>query len=56
MALTESWLSAKPIPPARGSGLIGLAERVDALGGKVKVASPVGERTPLLVTLPIEDG
>jgi signal transduction histidine kinase len=28
--------------PARGSGLIGLADRVDALGGMIEVASPVG--------------
>jgi signal transduction histidine kinase/PAS domain-containing protein len=41
--------------PTRGSGLIGLADRVDALGGTIEVASPVGEGTTLLVTLPIED-
>jgi signal transduction histidine kinase len=42
--------------PTRGSGLIGLADRVDALGGTVEVASPVGEGTTLLITLPIEEG
>jgi signal transduction histidine kinase len=42
--------------PTRGSGLIGLADRVDALGGTIDVASPMGEGTTLLVTLPIEDG
>jgi signal transduction histidine kinase len=42
--------------PTRGSGLIGLTDRVDALGGTIDVASPVGEGTTLLVTLPIEDG
>jgi signal transduction histidine kinase len=42
--------------PTRGSGLIGLTDRVDALGGTIEVASPVGEGTTLLVTLPIEDG
>ncbi len=36
----------------RGSGLIGLADRVDALGGTVEVASPVGEGTRLRVVLP----
>jgi PAS domain S-box-containing protein len=41
--------------PSRGSGLIGLSDRVDALGGTIEVASPVGEGTTLLVTLPIED-
>jgi signal transduction histidine kinase/PAS domain-containing protein len=40
--------------PSRGSGLIGLADRVDALGGTIEVASPSGEGTTLLVTLPAE--
>jgi signal transduction histidine kinase len=38
----------------RGSGLIGLADRVDALGGTIDVASPVGQGTTLRVTLPLE--
>ncbi len=42
--------------PTRGSGLIGLSDRVDALGGTIKVASPIGQGTTLLVTLPIEEG
>jgi signal transduction histidine kinase len=42
--------------PTRGSGLIGLTDRVDALGGTIDVASPVGEGTTLVVTLPIERG
>ncbi len=42
--------------PTRGSGLIGLADRVDALGGTIEVASPVGQGTTLLITLPIEKG
>jgi len=42
--------------PTRGSGLIGLTDRVDALGGTIEVTSPVGEGTTLLVTLPIEEG
>jgi PAS domain S-box-containing protein len=41
--------------PARGSGLTGLTDRVDALGGTINVASPLGQGTTLLVTLPIED-
>ena len=40
----------------RGSGLIGLADRVDALQGTIEVASPIGEGTTLRVTLPIEVG
>src|SRR6266567_6205193 len=42
--------------PARGSGLIGLTDRVDALGGTIEVASPVGQGTTLLIRLPIEAG
>jgi PAS domain S-box-containing protein len=37
-----------------GSGLIGLADRVDALEGTIDVASPIGEGTTLHVTLPVE--
>ena len=40
--------------PGQGSGLIGLGDRVEALGGKIKIASPQGNGTSLLVTLPIE--
>jgi signal transduction histidine kinase len=40
--------------PARGSGLIGLTDRVEALGGTIEVVSPPGEGTSLLVTLPVE--
>jgi signal transduction histidine kinase len=39
--------------PARGSGLIGLNDRVAALGGTMQLDSPVGKGTSLLVTLPI---
>jgi len=42
--------------PTRGSGLIGLTDRVEALGGTIEVISPAGEGTTLLVTLSIEDG
>jgi signal transduction histidine kinase len=40
--------------PARGSGLIGLTDRVEALGGGIEVASPAGRGTSLLVRIPIE--
>ena len=42
--------------PARGSGLVGLTDRVDALAGTIEVASPIGAGTTLLITLPIEAG
>ena len=37
----------------RGSGLIGLADRVEALGGSFQVASPLGSGTALRVALPV---
>jgi signal transduction histidine kinase len=39
--------------PARGSGLIGLKDRVEAQGGTISVASPPGEGTRLRVSLPV---
>jgi PAS domain S-box-containing protein len=41
--------------PARGSGLIGLTDRVDALGGTINMSSPVGHGTMLRVTLPLQE-
>jgi signal transduction histidine kinase len=40
--------------PVGGSGLIGLTDRVEALGGRIEVASPAGRGTSLLVRIPIE--
>ena len=39
--------------PSRGSGLIGLADRVAALGGSMTVTSPVGDGTRLRASLPV---
>jgi signal transduction histidine kinase len=39
--------------PAKGSGLIGLDDRIQALGGTLVVESPVGEGTTLSVSLPV---
>jgi signal transduction histidine kinase len=38
----------------RGSGLIGLTDRVEALGGTILLSSPTGKGTALLVNLPIK--
>jgi signal transduction histidine kinase/predicted RNA-binding Zn ribbon-like protein len=38
-----------------GSGLIGLTDRVESLGGKIHIASPAGNGTSLRVELPIKD-
>jgi signal transduction histidine kinase len=40
--------------PSAGSGLRGLADRVEALGGRLRVESPPGSGTRLLAELPIE--
>jgi len=42
--------------PARGSGLIGLRDRAEALGGSIEVSSPPGEGTLILVELPLRFG
>jgi signal transduction histidine kinase/uncharacterized protein YoaH (UPF0181 family) len=39
--------------PAGGSGLIGLGDRAQALGGSIEVSSPPGEGTLILVRLPL---
>ena len=36
-----------------GTGLIGLADRVQALGGTITVTSPLGVGTTVLVDLPL---
>jgi signal transduction histidine kinase len=40
--------------PARGSGLVGLSDRVQSLGGTLTVHRPTGQGTRLLVDLPVE--
>jgi signal transduction histidine kinase len=41
--------------PSGGSGLVGLRDRVEALGGRIDVASPPGSGTSLRVEIPIDD-
>jgi signal transduction histidine kinase len=41
--------------PARGSGLRGLADRVEALGGRLDVISPPGRGTRVRATFPVQD-
>jgi signal transduction histidine kinase len=38
--------------PEAGSGLAGLRDRVEALGGRMEITSPVGRGTDLLATVP----
>jgi signal transduction histidine kinase len=41
--------------PARGSGLLGLRDRVAALGGTLEVSSPAGKGTRLVAEIPFHD-
>ncbi|MER6205247.1 hypothetical protein [Streptomyces sp. NPDC001642] len=36
-----------------GSGLIGLVDRLEAIGGRLRVTGPPGEGTTLVVRLPL---
>jgi signal transduction histidine kinase len=40
--------------PGQGSGLLGLSDRIEALGGTLQVTSPAGNGTTLLVEIPLE--
>jgi PAS domain S-box-containing protein len=40
--------------PARGSGLVGLSDRVEALGGTISIVSPKGGGTSIHVELPLD--
>jgi signal transduction histidine kinase len=40
--------------PGRGSGLIGLRDRVEAIGGSIELTSPRGDGTLIQVSLPIQ--
>jgi len=51
------WISDDGIGGAdehKGSGLIGLVDRVEALGGQLRISSLVGNGTSLLAVIPIE--
>jgi len=39
---------------ARGTGLVGLKDRVEALGGSIRVSSRPGEGTQITAELPLE--
>jgi signal transduction histidine kinase len=40
--------------PGQGSGLVGLSDRIEALGGTLQVTSPTGDGTTLLIEIPLE--
>jgi len=39
--------------PSQGSGLIGLSDRVETVGGNIEISSPVGTGTTIRATLPV---
>jgi signal transduction histidine kinase len=39
--------------PGRGSGLVGLSDRIEALGGTLQITSPAGTGTTLLIEVPL---
>jgi signal transduction histidine kinase len=39
--------------PAKGSGLVGLSDRIEAVGGTLQVTSPTGGGTRLLIEIPL---
>ena len=42
--------------PERGTGLLGLGDRIAALGGTLRIISPFGEGTRLVATIPLARG
>jgi signal transduction histidine kinase len=40
--------------PGRGSGLVGLSDRIAALAGTLEVTSPPGGGTSLLIEIPLD--
>jgi signal transduction histidine kinase/uncharacterized protein YoaH (UPF0181 family) len=42
--------------PVRGSGLLGLKDRAEAMGGTISLKSPHGEGTTLVAQLPLDGG
>ena len=42
--------------PTAGSGLVGLRDRVEALGGELRISSPPGKGTALHAAIPIPQG
>jgi hypothetical protein len=40
--------------PSQGTGLAGLADRIEALGGRLEIASPPRSGTSLSIEIPVE--
>jgi signal transduction histidine kinase len=57
---SEGWLQARirddgigGADPGGGSGLVGLRDRVEALGGRLRLSSPSGQGTTISIALPL---
>jgi signal transduction histidine kinase len=46
---------ASPVDDGRGFGLLGMRERVEMLGGKLRIESAPGQGTDVAVSLPLEE-
>jgi signal transduction histidine kinase len=42
------------VDPSQGTGLVGLADRVEALGGRLEIVSPAARGTSLSIEIPVE--
>jgi signal transduction histidine kinase len=42
------------VDPSHGSGLVGISDRVEALGGALDVTSPAGGGTTLQIQIPLK--
>jgi signal transduction histidine kinase len=51
LAIRDDWVGG--VDPRQGSGLIGLSDRVHALGGTLAITSPAGSGTTLLIEVPV---
>ncbi len=52
LAIRDDGIGGADLGKANGSGLVGLRDRVEALDGRIKVSSPRGEGTSLLISIP----
>jgi signal transduction histidine kinase len=43
------------VDPSRGSGITGLRDRAEALGGSLSIDSRIAGGTTLMATFPVED-
>ncbi|MEM8722214.1 MAG: ATP-binding protein [Cyanobacteria bacterium P01_G01_bin.39] len=52
MGLTDNGIGFEPLIPSSGFGLRGMRERVQLLGGQMKIHSTLGKGTLIKITIP----